>query len=260
TTDLLNKTVTLNFKKYSGGNIEQRDYRVKVIGVLKEGEGEWGPAIYLSMDMLNDIKKWLGQETVQIQERANRGETTYESMKVKVSGREQVEKVVEDIRNMGLQTWSPTESLKEMNKFFAVLQLILGGIGAISLLVASIGIMNTMFMSILERTREIGMTKVLGASIYDIRKLFLVESGTIGFIGGIVGLIIGHAVVAIINLVARHNTGMSPFGGQMDKIAVIPLWLSLFALGFAIFIGVLFGYLPANRAAKISPLQAIRHE
>ncbi|MBP1761262.1 MAG: transporter permease, partial [Firmicutes bacterium] len=192
---------------------------------------------------------------------AGNGKDEYSTVKVRASSRDTVEGVAAEIKKLGYQAWSPAESLKEMNKFFMIVQLILGGIGAISLLVASIGIMNTMFMSILERTREIGIMKVIGAGIPDIRRLFLLESGLIGFMGGISGLGIAYGVTAIINVIARVKGAGNMFGGEpIGNLAIIPIWLALFAVGFAVVVGIIAGLLPAYRAARISPLQAIRQE
>lgn len=259
--EMVNKNLTLVLKKHTGeGNLETRSFKVRVSGMLSEGKGQWGPIIYLPLELVQEMNKWLGAGSPGTGERGrNQNQIVYEQVRVKVNSRTEVEQVVGGIKNLGYQTWSPMESIKEINKFFMVVQLILGGIGAISLLVASIGIMNTMFMSILERTREIGIMKVLGATIPSIRKMFLLESGAIGFMGGFSGLIIGFGFAGIVNMIPQSNIFGMP-GEEMGKIAVIPPWLILFALGFAIFIGVLSGLLPAQRAAGISPLQAIRQE
>lgn len=255
--DMLNKNLEITLKKNSGADsIEKRVYKVKVVGILSEGEGDHGRTIYLPIEMVRDMKKWSGYEESSGRDRKKE---KYDSIKIKIGSREEVEGVVEAVKNLGYETWSPAEELKNINKFFVMVQLILGGIGAISLLVASIGIMNTMFMSILERTREIGIMKVVGASIPDIRRLFLMESGIIGLLGGISGLLMGYGVVAVINAIARSSDAGMMVGGA-DKIAIVPIWLALFSLAFAIVIGVIAGFIPAQRAARINPLQAIRPE
>ena len=139
-----------------------------------------------------------------------------------------------------------------------MIQAVLGGIGAITLLVAAIGIINTMIMSIYERTREIGIMKVIGATFGDIRLLFLTEAGLIGLFGGILGLALSFGLSHLLNLFGADYMG-SMTGLATAKLSVIPPWLVLFALIFSIMIGVLAGLYPANRAVKLSPIEAMRN-
>ena len=128
----------------------------------------------------------------------------------------------------------------------------MGGIGAITLLVAAIGIVNTMIMSIYERTREIGIMKVIGASLRDIKLLFLTEAAFIGLAGGLAGIVVSFGVSQIVNLVAMQQ------GSNMTSS--IPVWLYAGAVAFATGIGILSGYLPAQRAMRLSALTAIKTE
>lgn len=141
-----------------------------------------------------------------------------------------------------------------MQSQYRSIQAILGGIGAVSLLVAAIGIANTMMMSIYERTKEIGIMKVLGCNLGDIRSLFLIEAAYIGFIGGAIGLALSYGISAIIN---RITTTMY---GYQTTTSFIPFWLSGTALLFAVLVGMLAGFFPALRAMRLSPLAAIRNE
>ena len=149
------------------------------------------------------------------------------------------------------------------------IQMILGGLGAISLLVAALGITNTMIMSIYERTREIGIMKVLGCVVRNIRTMFLIEAGAIGFMGGVIGIAQSYAISFVINMLyAAQNTGGGNAAGGMAGntaeaaagISIIPLWLALGALLFSTMIGLISGFHPANRAVKISALTAIKQE
>ena len=167
---------------------------------------------------------------------------------------DQVAAIQKEIEDMGLSCWSMESNRQAMQEQARMIQLVLGGLAAISLFVAAIGIANTMVMSIIERTREIGIMKVIGAEVGNIRTLFLMEAGMIGLIGGVVGVILSYGVSYLLNYFAGGFFGA---GGQ---ISVIPLWLVLFALAFSILVGVLFGFLPANRAVKISALEAIKHD
>lgn len=134
------------------------------------------------------------------------------------------------------------------------IQAVLGGIGAVSLFVAAIGITNTMMMSIYERTKEIGVMKVLGCDLRNIRSLFLMEAGFIGFIGGVIGLILSFSISAVINKIAQSAQE------YMQGISYIPLWLVFLSLLFAVLVGMVAGFFPARRAMKLSPLAAIRNE
>ena len=138
----------------------------------------------------------------------------------------------------------------------ALVQAVLGGIGAVSLFVAAIGIANTMMMSIYERTKEIGVMKVIGCSLGNIRQMFLLEAAFIGLGGGVIGNVLSFLMSAAINaLVKGKEMGMTT-----GQISYIPLWLVLVSLGFAMLVGTAAGYFPARRAMKLSPLAAIRNE
>ena len=138
-----------------------------------------------------------------------------------------------------------------------IVTLILGGIGSVAFIVSAIGIINTMLMSIYERQKEIGVMKVIGASINDIRSMFLIESGFIGFFGGIVGLVISLLIGSVINKLAQ-GSGIFMGGGEDTKILLIPIWLALVGVGFSSMVGVLAGYIPARRATKLSAIEALR--
>ncbi len=161
------------------------------------------------------------------------------------------------IEGMGFQTRSLTDILESMKKTSAGIQGILGGIGAVSLLVAALGITNTMIMSIYERTREIGVMKVLGAKLFDIKKLFLFEAAMIGLLGGLVGLMISYGGSVLINHIAGKMMGEFAMD---NKISIIPIWLAGGALIFSAMVGIISGYYPANRAMKLSALEAIKTE
>ena len=160
------------------------------------------------------------------------------------------------ITDMGYQAYSNMQWLEQAQEQMDMIQAVLGGIGAVSLFVAAIGIANTMMMSIYERTKEIGVLKVLGCAMGDIRSMFLMEAGFIGFMGGAAGLGLSYGVSKLVN----RFLGSSFMGMGSGDISRIPLWLSAAAVVFAIFIGMLAGLFPALRAMKLSPLAAIRNE
>ena len=161
------------------------------------------------------------------------------------------------IGDMGYETFSYEEWLEQSKETTNMIQSLLGGIGAVALVVAAIGIANTMMMSIYERTREIGIMKVLGCDMREIRNMFLCESGFIGFFGGIFGSILSFAVSIILN---KTNLSAALVNGEAGEISQIPLWLYFAAIGFATLISMIAGLAPALKAMRLSPLTAIRNE
>lgn len=195
---------------------------------------------------------------------------SYDSASVKVTSVEAVSAVEKKIQSYGFSTYSMENVRKPLEDEMKTRQMILGGLGAISLLVAALGITNTMIMSIYERTREIGIMKVLGCVVRNIRSMFLIEAGAIGFMGGLIGNALSYIISYIINTLAAQSTaaGNAAGGGTMgggvaaaaSSVSIIPFWLALGALVFATLVGLLSGLHPANRAVKISALAAIKQE
>lgn len=181
-------------------------------------------------------------------------ELFYNSIYVQVENMSDVKEVQTAINEMGYQAESNIEWLESMQKQYASIQAVLGGIGAVSLFVAAIGIANTMMMSIYERTKEIGVIKVLGCALSNIRTMFLMEAAFIGFIGGLAGVILSYTISAVINHLALKMMA------SQSSVSYIPTWLAAAALGFAVLVGMVAGFFPALRAMKLSPLAAIRTE
>lgn len=182
-------------------------------------------------------------------------EIYYSRLTVNVDDMENVAEVTQTISDMGYNAYNDAEWIEQQQKQLGMIQAVLGGIGAVSLFVAAIGITNTMMMSIYERTKEIGVMKVLGCDMRNIGTLFLMEAGFIGFLGGVVGLILSYSLSGGINYLVRQSQDMG-----MDSISYIPFWLALLSMGFAILVGMVAGFFPARRAMKLSPLAAIRNE
>ena len=192
--------------------------------------------------------------------------SAYQSVLVKASGISQVAALEKQIRALGCATES-MESIREpMEKEARQKQMMLGGLGAISLVVAAIGITNTMVMSISELTKEIGVMKALGCYVRDIRALFLAEAGCIGLLGGVVSCVISFVAAFIANIVtlggpSADNLRIALLGGDGPaRVCVTPLWLLLFAIVFSVLIGLGSGYYPANKAVRIPALEAIKSD
>ena len=178
---------------------------------------------------------------------------------VYVADLEKVASVSETIRtDYGFGTFSLNDMLKEMQKTATMIEAVLGGIGGISLLVAAIGIANTMIMSVYERTREISVMKVIGASLKDIRKMFLLEAGMIGFGGGVIGVALSYGISYVMNHFLSGAIGGA--FGMGSKVSIIPIWLVLAALAFSTMVGVVSGYSPAQRAMNMSVLEGLKNE
>nr|WP_294491923.1 ABC transporter permease [uncultured Mediterraneibacter sp.] len=180
----------------------------------------------------------------------------YSSVSVQADDMEHVDELAQTIRGMGYNVSTNVEYINGMKKTLGMVQAVLGGIGAVSLLVAAIGIANTMMMSIYERTKEIGVMKVIGCGLKNIRQLFLLEAAFIGFIGGIAGNVLSFVISGIINMLIPAES----LWGTAGNISYIPFWLILASMGFAVLVGMAAGYFPAVRAMRLSPLAAIRNE
>lgn len=185
-------------------------------------------------------------------------EIFYSRLTVQVDEMEHVAAITQAINDMGYDAYNDAEWIESEMQQMDMIQMVLGAIGAVSLLVAAIGITNTMMMSIYERTKEIGVMKVLGCNIHNIQALFLMEAGFIGFIGGLIGVGFSVGLSFLIN----HLLASSGMGNSMGiaNVCVIPIWLPPLSILFAIIIGMVAGFLPSLRAMRLSPLAAIRNE
>lgn len=236
-----------------------KKYIVPTAGVLAgtlEDYSDYSYNVLANIDALKaQLKKVFKNKAIPGQPTTSSGkpykEFYYEEVYIRVDSMDYVSEVQQAIRDMGYETYSNADWMKQTQDQMAMIQLVLGGIGAVSLFVAAIGIANTMMMSIYERTKEIGIIKVLGCGLGNIRTMFLMEAGFIGFFGGLIGLILSYIISGIINLVA---------GEYYQGISYIPLWLVLVSMVFAVLVGMVAGFFPALRAMKLSPLAAIRNE
>ena len=260
---------TLTITTGDDANAKSQTWELEVVGKLQQdvSKGWWTQSgIIMSMQNLKVIEAAYNK-----MEKIKNTDSSYDQVYVKVDDLKNVGDVEEAIHELGFQnTWSSNQQREDMQKQVFRSQMIFGGVAAVSLLVAAINIINTMTMAIYERTREIGVMKVLGCEIANIRTMFLMESSCIGFIGGVLGVLISLLVSLILN---NLTTIMASFGQYVDlsgimggygasssTISIIPPWLMLGALVFATLIGLISGILPANKAVKISALEAIRHD
>ncbi len=183
---------------------------------------------------------------------------TYGSIQVRVDEMQMIDPVSEQLEALGVGVFSIVDQLDEIKRVFLIMNSMLGAVGVIALIVAGLGIINTMVMSILERQREIGIMKAIGGSEKEIRMIFFVEVGVIGLVGAILGLILGWVVTRIANMVM--NTQVLPEGMEPVNLFYFPAWLILGAIAFSILISLAAGLYPAARAARIDPVRALRHD
>lgn len=256
--DLVGQTLKFVMIKWAEDGTEiRRTISVKIVGLLKETRGMADGNIYMQLDETNAYNDWARGK------RIDRNKEGYSMLIVKAEDPDVVLDVADEINNLGYMANTPQSYLEGINSFFMVLQIIFGGVGAIALLVAAIGIANTMTMSILERTREIGLMKAIGATNKDVLSIFLGEAAGIGFVGGLGGVIIGWGASAVLNVLSMaYFASQAASGGSSLPAAATstPFWLPIFALVFATVIGLLSGFYPALRAATLVPVNALKYE
>jgi len=258
--NLMNETLTLEVMKFSDmGEMSTRTLRLQVTGVLEEG-GQSDYQIFIPAHEAHALNEWIAGH------RIDRSRESYNRVIVQVSDTKQVSAVQAKIRDMGLSAYSSMDALKGINTFFGILQGVLGGIGGIALLVAAFGIVNTLSMAILERTREIGLMKALGARNRDVMSIFLGEAAFIGLFGGVFGVLIGWGLsgaanVVIQGFIQQANAG-NPLGSPSGPTDIVytPPWLAVSTVIFAMLVGLISGIYPALRAATLDPLRALKYE
>jgi putative ABC transport system permease protein len=191
--------------------------------------------------------------------RSTSGARTYSMLTVRMKSAAYAEIVEDAVKKMNFSAYSYLDATRSMRRFFAVLDMFLGIFGSLALAVASLAIVNTLVMAVLERRREIGIMKALGASDIDVKKLFFAEAATMGLIGGALGVALGWIIGRAINFGSNlylHKIMKMP----TENLWTVPLWLVAGAIGFAVLVSVLAGIYPAARAAKLDPVQALRYE
>jgi ABC-type antimicrobial peptide transport system permease subunit len=241
-----------------------KKYSIRAYGMVdgsSEDYNNFSWSLYCDMDtLISVLQKEFKGKAIPGQPTTKTGkplkEFVYTYAQVKVDDINNVNEVATLLRDLGYNVESNADSLEMMKQELSVIQAVLGGIGAISLLVAAIGIANTMMMAIYERTKEIGVMKVIGCDIRNIRQMFLTEAAFIGFIGGVTGIAFSLLISFVLNKVAGNSLGY----GESSIISYIPIWLLGVGIIMAMLVGIVSGYFPARRAMRLSPLAAIRTE
>lgn len=244
-----------------GFSVVRKERRLKIVGVVpKEPYGGMRGGvrgkIYIPTALAENLNM-IQPTDLRAMMRPSEGKS-YFTLIVKLKGSSEVKPVQEKIKQMGFTTFSIQDASKGLTRFFLFLDLFLGVFGSLALAVASLGIVNTLVMAILERRREIGIMKALGASDADVKKLFFVEAGSMGVLGGFLGIALGWAIGKVINI--GTNMYMQRQDLPPETFWVVPFWLVAAALGFSVVVSLLAGMYPAARAAKLDPVQALRHD
>ena len=259
----------------SNPDVETKTFVIAgVLGEIKEGVGQGGlrglfpsAQIYIPLQMAHDWsvqhRTPMGQVALALARRGgNLGEGQnegYEAAVVRVTDPKHLTEVRQKITELGFGSFSIVDEIDQIRTVFLIIDSVLGLLGGISLLVASFGIANTMIMSILERTREIGIMKAIGAEDREIKLIFFVEAAVIGVLGGIVGVLLAWGIDGIANRLA-YRFILKPQGASFIDFFSLPIYLSVGAILFALVVSILAALYPASRAARIDPVRALRHD
>jgi putative ABC transport system permease protein len=245
-----------------GFSIVPREKKLRIVGIVETepaaGFGGFGSgrlliplevASALRAAQVNDLREAV---------RATTGKPAYASLTVRAKSPAQVEAIETAIKSMGFGTFSLLDATRNLRLFFTIFDLLLAIFGSLALAVATLGIINTLVMAILERRREIGILKALGAADRDVKQLFFVEAGVMGLFGGVLGVgfgwFIGRALTWGTNIYLHRQNLPSA------HVFSVPWWLVLGAIVFAVGVSLAAGLYPATRAARLNPVEALRYE
>lgn len=279
--DLIGKDITLRYaeKKTDSANdgeapggapddqfsfsVVRREQPVKVVGIIDQ-EPFGGMRIvsrarmFMPTDAANNLNMVQFSDVRNAARTSGRSGKTYSMLSVRVSSAGKVEQVQNAIKKAGYRTFSVMDATRSLRRFFAVFDMFLGIFGSLALAVASLAIVNTLVMAVLERRREIGVMKALGAGDGDVKKLFFTEAGVMGIVGGVLGVVLGWVIGRAINFgttIYLQRQGMPP-----ENVWAVPWWLVGGAIAFSIVVSLVAALYPAARAAKLDPIQALRYE
>jgi len=249
----------------SGGgfSVVPKELKLKIIGIVETepaaGYGGYGNArLLIPLSTASTLRAAQVNDLRDIVRGESTDKITYPSLSVRAKSPSLVEALEASIKSMGFNAFSLLDASKSLRTFFSVFDLLLGIFGSLALAVATLGIVNTLVMAILERRREIGVLKALGAADSDVQQLFFVEAGVMGFLGGTLGVsfgwLLGRAITFGTNVYLKRQN-LNPI-----ELSSVPWWLVILALLFAVLVSLGAGLYPASRAAKLNPVDALRYE
>lgn len=234
--------VTFVIPSELSGSVEaksiQKDKEFKIVGII---DNESSPYVYVSLKNEKGL-----------------GVLNYNNLKVRVKDKEKIDLAKKQIENIGYKVTALKDTVSQVNQFFVIFKFILVGFGIIAMIVASLGMFNTLTVSLLEKTREVGLLKVLGTTNNDIYKIFLTQSLSIGFFGGIMGVLSGYTAGSGVNFFIYRLAERT--GNEPVSIFYAPSNVIIIIFVFSIVISFLTGLYPSRRASKISALNALRYE
>jgi len=246
-----------------GFSVVPKELKLKIIGVVETepaaGYGGYGNArLLMPLTTASTLRAAQVNDLRDIVRGSTANKVTFPSFSVRASSPSKVEALEASIKSMGFNAFSLLDASKSLRTFFSVFDLLLGIFGSLALAVATLGIVNTLIMAILERRREIGVLKALGAADADVQQLFFVEAGVMGLFGGFLGVFFGWALGRAISFgtnVYLKRQALNPI-----ELSSVPWWLILAGIVFAVLVSLAAGLYPASRAAKLNPVDALRYE
>ncbi|MGG2072042.1 FtsX-like permease family protein [Lysinibacillus irui] len=258
---LIDKNIELSLVPQTGTNENSPKMSYTIVGVMEKPSYDWMVDNSIHMDK---AQKSVLVENLSTDSASKEDELFYSEFNIYADTLENVKRILEKLKDKGYSVYSVTEQLDQMNVFFLVLKIGLIFVGTIAVLIASIGIFNTMTMAVTERTREIGVLKAIGASPKLIQRLFLMESTFIGILGTLIAVAISYAISfaanAALPLILKAATGEDAFATNDITFSLIPWQLVIIAAAISIGVAMISGYRPARKATKIDVIQALRQE
>lgn len=242
---ILGKKIKFLFFIPKDGGVKEGDFvsiekEFEIIGVIEETVGS-PSQVFLNRDDLSEL-------TI----------NEYQSLKIKVADGKFIESIRDKLIEMGFIVSALSDTIDQTNKIFGAIQIVLGIFGVIALVVAAIGLVNTMTISLLEKTQEVGIMRAIGASAWDISRIFLSQSLLTGFFGGIggilIGVLFGNIINGFVNLLAKT------LGGEPVNLFFYPVWFIIFIILLSTIVGLTAGIWPARKAAKINALDALKYK
>ncbi|HEV2388740.1 MAG TPA: FtsX-like permease family protein [Candidatus Acidoferrales bacterium] len=246
----------------AGFSVVPREEKLRIVGIItaepESGFGGFGRSrVFIPLALAETLRATEVSDLRDVLQGPGT-DPTYISLTVRTKSSAQVASVEAAIKNMGFATFSLLDTTKNLRLFFAVIDLLLGIFGSLALAVATLGIINTLVMAILERRREIGVLKALGAADGDVKELFFAEAGVMGLSGGIAGVALGWFIGRLLTWgtdIYLHRQNLPSV-----NISAVPWWLAAGAIAFAVVVSLAAGIYPAARAAKLNPVEALRYE
>ena len=247
-----------------GFSIVPSEKKFHVVGVTPASDSGGGQVgfntggMYLPLAVAEKMQVVQGSDLRDVSRSSQAEGQRYSALNIRAKNPAAVAQIESSVAHMGFAAFSLIDVTRNLRTFFAIFDLFLGIFGSLALAVASLGIINTLVMAILERRREIGVLKALGAADRDVRQLFFAEAGVMGFVGGIFGVLLGWAIGQAIHLATTFY--LKRQGMNTPNIWSVPLWLVLGAIIFAVVVSLASGIYPASRAARLDPVEALRYE